>query len=120
MRPPIEQRVRIHPVHQPSPGVYQLDTRSARCGDRRFPKKAQTRTRGEPPVGFQKSATAVEHGASRRSLVLVDQAIEDWTAYDPFVAGVGNGVSRLGWTKAAGAVRSAAVVVPNVLGEHHT
>jgi hypothetical protein len=72
------------------------------------------------PVGFQKSVTAAEQGASRRSLVLVDQAIKNWTACDPFVAGIGNGVSRLGWAKAAGTVRSAAVVVPNIFREHCT
>jgi hypothetical protein len=58
--------------------------------------------------------------ASRRSLVLVDQATKNWTACDPFVAGIGNGVSRSGWAKAAGAVRSAAVVVPNIVREHCT
>ena len=68
-----------------------------------------------PEVGHLRRAAA-----SRRSLVFVDQATKNWTAFDPFAAEVGNGVSRLGWAEAAGAVRSAAVVVPNVLGEHHT
>ena len=41
-------------------------------------------------------------------------------ACDPFVAGIGYGVSRSGWAKAAGAVRSAVVVVPNIFREHCT
>jgi hypothetical protein len=51
---------------------------------------------------------------------ILDQATKNWTACDPFVAGVGNRASRSGWVKAAGAVRAAAVVVPNIFGEHCT
>ena len=51
---------------------------------------------------------------------ILDQATKSWTACDPFAAGVGHGVSRWGLAKAVGAVRSAAIVVPNVLAEHHT
>src|SRR5262249_36315249 len=39
---------------------------------------------------------------------------------DPFMVEICHGVGRLGWAKFAGAVGSPAVVVPDVLAEHHT
>jgi hypothetical protein len=39
---------------------------------------------------------------------------------DPFMAGVRDGVGRVGWAKVAGAVGSSTVVMANVLGEHDT
>jgi hypothetical protein len=52
--------------------------------------------------------------------VLVDQATQDWSPRDPFVAEVRNGVGWLGWAKVAGAVGSSTVVVAKVFGEHCT
>jgi hypothetical protein len=68
-------------------------------------------------VGFQKSASCVEQLLCC-PFVLVDQATQDWSPRDPFVAEVRDGVGRLRWAKVSGAVGSSTVVVANVLIEH--
>jgi hypothetical protein len=72
----------------------------------------------EGPVGCQKSASCVEKVFLCCPFVLVDQATQDWSPRDPFVAEVRDGVGRLGWAKVSGAVGSSTVVVANVLIEH--
>jgi hypothetical protein len=74
----------------------------------------------EGPVGCQKSASCVEQVFLCCPFVLVDQATQDWSPRDPFVAEVRDGVGWLGWAKVAGAVGSSTVVVANVFGEHCT
>ena len=71
-------------------------------------------------MGFQKSVTCADQQFSCCPFLLVDQAIQDRTPLDLFVAEVCHGVGRSWRTKFAGAVRSSTVVVPDVLREHHT
>ena len=74
----------------------------------------------EDPVGFQKSTHPWCAAVSRGPFVLVDQATQNWSKLDVFMAEVGGGVGQLGWAKIAGVVGSSNVVVANVLREHYT
>ena len=57
---------------------------------------------------------------SCRSFVLVDQATQNRSTLDPFIAEVRYGMSRSRWAKVVGTVRPSTVVMPNVLREHQT
>jgi hypothetical protein len=71
-------------------------------------------------VGFQNLATYVEQRFLCCSFVLVGQATQNWSTCDAFVAEMRDGVGRLRWSKVAGAVGPATVVVPNIFSEHCT
>jgi hypothetical protein len=46
--------------------------------------------------------------------VFVDQTAQDWSAFDPFVVEVGDGVVRPWWAELATAVGSSTIVVSGV------
>jgi hypothetical protein len=65
------------------------------------------------PAGFQNSVTGAELGLCC-VFVFVDQTAQDWSAFDPFVVEVGDGVVRPWWAELATAVGSSTIVVSGV------
>jgi hypothetical protein len=63
-------------------------------------------------VGFQKSVTTLR-SSSCRPFILVDQAIQNRSTCDLFMAEVCHGVGRSGCAKLAGTVEPSAVVMSN-------
>ena len=67
-------------------------------------------------MGFQDSATMVDLGFLRGTLILGEEAAEDGPALDPHLGEVGDRVIGYGWVELAAAMRSPAVVAGLVLG----
>jgi hypothetical protein len=62
------------------------------------------------PAGFQNSATGLDLGLLRGSLVFVEETAEDGPTFDPFLGEVGDGVVGPGRAEFAAAVGALSVV----------